>query len=117
MDGSISYFNVLFVRCGMIGWVLWGLSVLTLGLIIKCLITIRPGLLSPATFYGKARSLLAGRQYHEAMELAGRDGGLAGVHSSVGLAGIVTRLRGDGAGHGGRLRDATASSSAARSSG
>lgn len=85
MNGSISYFEVLFVRCGTIGWLLWGLSVVTLSLIIANLITMRRGNIFPKDFDRELGDLFAAKRYHEAMDLARRGDNLLGriLHASM----------------------------------
>ncbi len=38
---EIKYFEVLMVECGVIGWILWAMSILTLAIIVQYFITIR----------------------------------------------------------------------------
>jgi biopolymer transport protein ExbB len=65
MDASINYFDVLFVKCGVIGWVLWALSVVTGAVIIRYFMSIRRAKLIPSALAEEAQALLARRQYRE----------------------------------------------------
>jgi biopolymer transport protein ExbB len=80
MDANISYFDVLFVKCGVIGWVLWGLSVLTGAVIIRYFATIRRVRLIPPDLADRARALLARRQFHDVAAMTEeQDSFLAGL--------------------------------------
>ena len=68
MGSGISYFDVLFVKCGAIGWLLWGLSVAALAIIVTYLLSIRRARLLPSEAVSEMRSIISRRRYHEAME-------------------------------------------------
>jgi biopolymer transport protein ExbB len=69
MGGGISYFDVLFLKCGAIGWLLWVLSVATLAIIVSYLLSIRREKLLPAEVLSEVRSMIAQKHYREALDL------------------------------------------------
>ncbi len=69
MDGSINFFDVLFVKCGTIGWVLWVLSVVAMAVMIRFFLSIRRARLIPASLAERVRTLLARKQYREVLDL------------------------------------------------
>jgi len=73
MDEGIRYFDILFVKCGPIGWALWALSVVTVAIIVKHFISIRRAKLIPAALAEQVKALLARRDHGQVMELVGRD--------------------------------------------
>ena len=80
MDANINYFEILFQRCGMIGYVLWGLSVLTVTIIVRLLLLIRRSRLVSEPLRRRLVTLVPARQVAQAMEVTGRDPSLlAGV--------------------------------------
>lgn len=85
MDANISYFDVLFVKCGVIGWVLWALSVVTGAVILRYFISIRRVRLIPPALADQARVLLARRQFREAAAVADSDDSFLGriLHAAV----------------------------------
>jgi len=86
MDASISYFDVLFVKCGVIGWVEWALSVVTVAVIIRFFVTIRRARLVPSALAERAKASLARKQHRELAELAASDGSLLGGLLHAGLS-------------------------------
>jgi biopolymer transport protein ExbB len=66
--GGINYFDILFLRCGTIGWVLWALSVVTLSLIVRLLLSIRRSKLLPEERLRQWRSMIAERRYREVLD-------------------------------------------------
>jgi len=78
MDGGIRYFDILFLKCGNIGYVLWAMSVVTLAMIVKQLAVMRRGKILPDAVLSKTRSLFAERRYREAMDLAAGDSSVLG---------------------------------------
>jgi biopolymer transport protein ExbB len=66
---AMNFFTIFFVRCGLIGWVLWGLSLLTAALVVQYLLAIRRRNLLPESVDRQIRELLAGRKYREVIDL------------------------------------------------
>ena len=85
MDASINYFDVLFVKCGTIGWILWVLSVVTGAVIIRHFLTIRRARLIPPALLDQARALLARRQVPEVLAVTDLDESFLGriLHAAV----------------------------------
>jgi len=65
----MNLFEVLFVTCGPIGWVIWALSIGTLALIIKYFIDIRRTNIIPVDVHAALTEHFEGKQYREAIEL------------------------------------------------
>ena len=86
---GFSLFEVLFVRCGGIGWLLWLISVLTVAIIIQYFITIRRSNILPDLVKAEIQSLFEGKQYREVIDLtAGEPSFLSYViHASLSEAG------------------------------
>ena len=78
MDASINYFDVLFVKCGTIGWILWVLSVVTVAVIIRYFLVIRRARLIPPALVEQARVLLARRQFREVAAMTDSDNSFLG---------------------------------------
>jgi len=66
---ALAWGEVLFIRCGAIGWLLWAISVVTGALIIQYFISIRRANVVPELLREQIRSLFDGKQYREAIEL------------------------------------------------
>jgi len=60
---------VLFVRCGVIGWLLWALSVVAVALIVQYLITIRRVNILPDVLREQIQEMFGNRQYREVIDL------------------------------------------------
>ena len=71
---AVQYAEILFVKCGAIGWVLWGLSVVTMAIIIQYFMTIRRATIMPGSVRGQIQSLFESKQYRDAITLTGRQG-------------------------------------------
>ena len=69
MAEAQSMIVVLFVRCGAIGWLLWGLSVVAVALIVQCLITIRRVNILPDVLRERIQEMFGSRQYREVIDL------------------------------------------------
>lgn len=71
MLGSNEYglFRILFVLCGGIGWVLWGISILTGTMIVQYFITIRRSNILPDLVKAEIQSLFESKQYREVIDL------------------------------------------------
>ncbi len=78
MSGGISYFDIMFLKCGNIGYVLWAMSVVTLAMIVKQLAAMRRGRILPDAILSQTRSLFAEKRYREAMDLTAADPSLLG---------------------------------------
>lgn len=78
MDASINYFDVLFVKCGTIGWVLWVLSVVTGAIIIRYFLSIRRARLVPGELAERLSMMLARRQLREALALSATEDSFLG---------------------------------------
>ena len=86
---GLKLFEILFVRCGEIGWLLWLISVLTVAIIIQYFITIRRSNILPDLVKAEIQSLFEGKQYREVIDLtAGEPSFLSYViHASLSEAG------------------------------
>ena len=69
MGESQSMVVVLFVRCGAIGWLLWGLSIVTVALIVQYMITIRRANILPTLLREQIQGMFDNRQYREVIDL------------------------------------------------
>lgn len=69
MGESQSMVVVLFVRCGAIGWLLWGLSIVTVALIVQYMITIRRANILPPLLREQIQGMFDNRQYREVIDL------------------------------------------------
>jgi biopolymer transport protein ExbB len=78
MDATINYFDVLFVKCGTIGWILWVLSVVTVAVIIRYFLVIRRARLLPPVLVDQARTLLARKQFREVAAMTDSDDSFLG---------------------------------------
>jgi len=67
---DIKYFEVLMVECGVIGWILWAMSIVTLAIIVQYFITIRGENILPAAVLDQVRELFDEKQYGEAIEMS-----------------------------------------------
>jgi biopolymer transport protein ExbB len=61
--------EILFVRCGAIGWLLWGLSIVTVALIVQSAITIRRANILPGLLREQIQGMFDNRQYREVIDL------------------------------------------------
>jgi len=78
MGEGISYFNILFERCGWIGYLLWALSVLAGAVIVRLLLTIRRSRLVSEPLRRQMLTLVPSRQIPQALEISARDPSLLG---------------------------------------
>ena len=69
MLADFSLFDILFVKCGGIGYVLWAISIATVALIVQYLITIRRVNILPEPICEQIQLLFDGKKYREAIEL------------------------------------------------
>jgi len=63
------YFDMLVLGGGTIGFIIWGLSVVTVAVIIQFIITIRRGTLIPEIARQQIQSMFDNKQYREAIEM------------------------------------------------
>ncbi len=68
-----SIFNVIVTGGGWIGYVIWGLSVITMALIAKYAMMIRRGTILPGPLYESVQTMFEEKQYREAIEQTGDD--------------------------------------------
>ncbi len=89
MDANISYFDVLFVKCGAIGWALWGLSVVTLAVIVHYFVSIRRVRLIPPVLVEAAGTLLGRRQFREVEAMTASEDSFLGciLHAAAAQSG------------------------------
>ncbi len=71
--GEISWFGILVINCGFIGWVLWALSFVTVGIIIEHFITIRRTNIIPEMVHMQIRDMFDSKQYREVIELTANE--------------------------------------------
>ena len=84
VETSVSWGEVLFLRCGPIGYVLWGMNALTWALVVKYFIDIRRETVLPTPVSGQLHELFENRQYREALEMTADDPSfLSGVVNSA----------------------------------
>jgi len=85
MTESIRIFDILFVKCGWIGYALWLLSFVTVGVMVRFFLMTRRGKAIPRDVLSQMRSLLRSEDYRRALELSGKDPSfLSGlVHSGL----------------------------------
>ncbi len=69
----MDYFDVLVVKAGSIGWLLWALSIVTLAIIVHYFIGIRRSVLVPDPVRDQIEQYFENRQYREAIELTEQD--------------------------------------------
>ncbi len=66
---EINFLDVLVVGAGPIGWLLWAISILTLGLIIQYFISVRRQNILPDLTREQIQGLFENKQYREAIDL------------------------------------------------
>jgi len=84
----MNWAEVLFIKCGPIGWLIWALSVGTVSLIIKYLIDIRRTNIIPADVRARVGEFFEGKQYRDAIELTANEPSFFSyvLHASLGEA-------------------------------
>ncbi len=65
--------EILFFGGGVIGWIIWALSVVTIGIIVQYFVLIRRANILPEEIRAKIEALFEQQQYREALELTGLD--------------------------------------------
>jgi len=73
MTEDIRIFEILFLRCGWIGYALWLLSFVTVGVMVRFFLMTRRGKAVPRERLSQMRSLLARKDYRKVLELSGTD--------------------------------------------
>jgi biopolymer transport protein ExbB len=66
---EFNYFKVIFMGGGGIGYLIWGISVVTVALIVQYLITIRRANIMPMLVHMQIQELFENKQYREAIEI------------------------------------------------
>ncbi len=81
----MNLFDILFVKCGGIGYVLWALSVGTVALIIKYFIDIRRVNIIPEDVHEQIKGRFDEKQYREAIEITAEEPSFLSyvVHASL----------------------------------
>ena len=70
---KVSYLEVLFLKCGAIGWLLWLINALTWALIIKYFLDIRRETFLPIAMTTQLQEMFENRQYREVLEATEED--------------------------------------------
>jgi len=70
---EVSYFRMLFIECGPIGYLLWFLSIVTVAVIIQYFVTIRRAIIMPDTIRSQINSLFENKQYREVIDLTAQE--------------------------------------------
>ena len=65
----MNYGEILFLNCGVIGWILWLLSVVTVAIIIEYFVSIRRMNILPQEVHAQIRQQFEGKQYRDAIAL------------------------------------------------
>ena len=88
LAAKINYFDVLVVKGGPIGWLLWAVNFLTWVLIIKFLVDIRRETILPELTRGQIEDLFEARQYRDVLEVTEHDPSFLAhiVHASLAQA-------------------------------
>ena len=86
MPAGQSYAEVFFVDCGVIGWIIWLISIATLALIITYLIQIRRANILPALVQMQIQELFEQKQYREAIDLTAGEPSFLSYVVHAGLA-------------------------------
>ncbi len=68
-ESQSSMVEILFVRCGVIGWLLWLLSIVTVALIVQYAITICRANILPTLLREQIQGMFENRQYREVIDL------------------------------------------------
>ena len=84
----MSYAEILFLGGGVIGWILWALSVVTVSIIVQYFVTIRRMNILPGNIRAQIEELFANRQYREAIELTAAEPSFLSyaIHAGLGDA-------------------------------
>ena len=69
MGKEVSIFQILFVYCGPVGYVLWALSLATVAVIIEHFVSIRRNNILPRFVRDQVSGMFENRQFREAIEL------------------------------------------------
>jgi len=87
--GDINFFDVFFVKCGVIGWLLWLLSIGTLAIIVEYFISIRRVNVLPADVLQQIQMQFEDKQYRDVIELTENEPSFLSyvVHAALSEAG------------------------------
>jgi biopolymer transport protein ExbB len=66
---QVNFLNILVVKGGVIGWLLWGISVVVVALAIHYFLTIRRMSILPGMTLDQIREMFSAKQYREAIDL------------------------------------------------
>lgn len=82
---EMSWFNIMVVDCGLIGWILWALSFVTIGIIIEHFIAIRRINIMPEMLHMQVRDMFDGKQYRDVIEVTAEDPSFLGyvIHAAL----------------------------------
>jgi len=81
----MNWFEILFIRGGGIGWLLWVLSIVTVAIIVQYFIAIRRSTLLPPAVQEQIQALFDEKQYREAIEVTEGEPSLLSyvIHSAL----------------------------------
>jgi len=71
--GEIDYFDILFMKGGAIGWLLWAMSVVTIAIVVQYFIAIRRTTILPTTVRDEIQNFFDGKEYREAIEFTSNE--------------------------------------------
>ena len=83
MQGS--YFDVIFFGGGVIGYIIWAISVATVALIISYAIKIRRTTILPELMHNQIQDMFEGKEYRDAIDVTATDPSFLGyvVHAAL----------------------------------
>lgn len=90
----MDYFDILVVKGGVIGWILWVMNFAVIAMIIENFVNIRRDSILPADVFVQIKELMAGRHYREAIDLTSQE---TSYLSEVVNAGLTESPHGYGA--------------------
>jgi len=85
----MNYFDIFFVKCGVIGWLLWLLSIGTLAIIVEYFISIRRVNILPMDVLEQIQAQFEDKQYRDVIELTANEPSFLSyvVHAALSEAG------------------------------
>ncbi len=83
MEGS--YFDVIFFQGGVIGYIIWAISVVTVALIISYAIKIRRSTILPELMHNQIQDMFESKEYRDAIDVTATDPSFLGyvVHAAL----------------------------------
>jgi len=69
----MDYFDILVVKGGVIGWILWVMNFAVIAMIIENFVNIRRDSILPADVFVQIKELMTGRHYREAIDLTSQE--------------------------------------------